>query len=336
MATDYILFVHGVNTRQVGLLPTYADQLFDLIKHSTSSLSRTVKKIALYWGDANKDQERQLLEAYQASPIWEKFWFRQLRETQIMQFAGDAALYLSRYVGAKVAVRLEQEALEGLSNYQPNDRLHLVTHSMGTVILFDMLFSARWDEPGMPGADSVAAIRNAIYGVSPGPMQGIRLGSISTMGSPIGIFSLMDVDQSPQEARNALGNILCTHDITPRLTQLLLGLHQELGTKLPWRNFAHPGDPIAYPLATLLPSMVDSGSQYLDIQDVLTHPADLPDILTEPFSQSLLALLHGGAAHASYWQSKEVALQIAQMIRESAKSLESTEAAKAAANGAKP
>src|SRR5436190_8515293 len=117
------------------------------------------------------------------------------------------------------------------------------------------------------------------------------------MGSPIAIFSLMDVNQNMQEARNAQGQIIATHDITPRLEQFLSSLHQQIGRRLPWWNFAHPGDPIAYPLATLLPSLVDGENRYLDVQDVLTHPADLSDFLTEPFSQTQLALLHGGTAH---------------------------------------
>jgi hypothetical protein len=39
--------------------------------------------------------------------------------------------------------------------------------------------------------------------------------------------------------------------------------------------------------------------------------------LTEPVSQTVLALLHGGDAHASYWQSQEVAQKIAEEIHRS-------------------
>jgi hypothetical protein len=185
---------------------------------------------------------------------------------------------------------------------------------MGTIILFDMLFSARWDPVDAPGHDSVEVIRSGLFGVSPNPGQGIRLGSISTMGSPIGFFSLMDVNQSTEDARDANGNIISTHDITPRLEKLLDSLFKESGKKLPWYNFLHPGDPIAYPLEKLLPKLVDGKSQYIDIQDILTHLTTLTDLVTEPFSQTLFALLHGGEAHNSYWQSDLVAQQIAHAI----------------------
>ena len=316
MATDYILFNHGVNTRETRPQPSYADPLFNLIqRYYHNPQGRALKKIALYWGDVNEDEEQDLLKTYRASAIWQKLWFLQFREQQLLQFVGDAALYISRSCGASVADALEKQAAAELQGYgSRDDRLHIVTHSMGTIILFDMLFSARWDPVDAPGHDSVAAIRSGLFGVSPNPGQGIRLGSISTMGSPIGFFSLMDVNQSMEDARDANGNIISTHDITPRLEKLLDSLFKESGKKLPWYNFLHPGDPIAYPLEKLLPKLVDGKSQYIDIQDILTHLTTLSDLVAEPFSQTLVALLHGGEAHNSYWQSDLVAQQIAQVI----------------------
>lgn len=232
-----------------------------------------------------------------------------------MQFVGDGALYLSRYAGAKVADRLMEQALTGLQGYQPQeDRLHLVTHSMGTIILFDMLFSARWDSDSVPGHTSVAAIRQALFGVAPYPTQGIRLSSISTMGSPIGFFSLTDVNSSTQDATDANGTVLSTHDVTPRMEQMLASLYQELGQKLLWYNFVHPGDPIAYPLEKLLPQLLDGESKYVQVQDILTNLTSLTDILIDPLNQTLFALLHGGEAHQSYWISEQVAQRIAEVI----------------------
>ncbi len=316
MPTDYVLFNHGVNTREERPQPTYADPLFELIqRYYHQAPARTLKKIALYWGNVNEEEEQKLLQTYQSSSIWEQLWFIQFRQKQLMQFVGDGALYISRYCGSKVADALKEQGIAGLQGYDPEeDRLHIVTHSMGTVILFDILFSARWDPDYAPGHASVEVIRSGLFGVSPNSTQGIRLGSISTMGSPIGFFSLLDVNRSMEDAKDARGNIIGTHDITPRLEKFLQSLHQELGRKLPWYNFAHPGDPIAYPLEKLLPQLVDANNQYLDVHDILTHPVSLTDFLSEPFSQTIFALLHGGEAHNSYWQNDLVAQKIAQAI----------------------
>lgn len=65
--------------------------------------------------------------------------------------------------------------------------------------------------------------------------------------------------------------------------------------------------------------LVDGDAKYLDFKDVITHKDDLSDFLVEPVRQTILALLHGGDAHGSYWKSKEVAQKIAQTIKEAAK-----------------
>lgn len=100
----------------------------------------------------------------------------------MIEFAGDAALYISRSIGTQVVDRLKQDAEKHLADYQPGDRLHLVTHSWGTVILFDVLFAARWDEQNLPEYDGARKIRNFIFGVEPKLEEGIPLTSIHTMG----------------------------------------------------------------------------------------------------------------------------------------------------------
>ena len=319
MATNYVLFIHGVNTRQQREGIGYSKGLFDLIQTKAQALdsTSTFKQVELYWGDINKAPEDQLRNDIEKSPEWNKFWFKDFRQNQLLQFAGDAALYISRYVGSKVVDRLFSQIQEGLKEYQkPNDRIHLVTHSWGTVILFDVLFASRWKDPTIPGFNSVDSIRKTFFGIEPNPFDGIKIGSLHTMGSPISIFSLMDVKQSVDETQTESAS---THDITPKLELLLKNLAESKSKKpLPWRNFSHPGDPIAFPLSVTLSRMIDGESKYLDIQDIITHNAGLFDYLTEPVSQTVLALIHGGDAHGSYWKSHEVAEKIANEIYQSA------------------
>jgi hypothetical protein len=308
MTTDYILFIHGVSTRNKREQPTYADELYRLIEKNVGS-SLQLKKVALYWGDVNKDPEDKLLEALTASPDWKNFWFREFREKQLMQFFGDAALYLSSYIGSQVVERLnEQTIAKGqLREKQQTDRIHLVAHSWGTVILFDLLFADRWEKEEIAGYQTVQNFRKIFFGLQPNAMQGIRLASIHTMGSPIALFSLLTLS-GPS-----------SRDFTPKLKELLDNLHKVMGgKKLPWQNFAHPGDPVAWPLASLMPTLVAESSNYVNIQDVITHKRGFSDYLLQPLSQTILALVHGGDAHGSYWKSDEVAQKIAQTIQSSA------------------
>jgi hypothetical protein len=315
MATDYILFIHGVNTRDVREKPEYADMLFNRLQESAVDSRRKLEKIALYWGDVNSEAENNLRTTLKTSPVWQQMKFKGFRENQILQFVGDAALYISRYIGSKVVRELKKQALEGLKNAQPDDRLHLVTHSWGTFILFDVLFASRWNEPETPGHDDVMAIRDVIFGISgndPNPLQGIQVASIHTMGSPISIFSLTDAKPGKDDSDSP-----SSHDITPNLQKLLAYFHQaHQERKLPWKNYIHPADPIAYPLKELIVSLVDGESEYLDIQDFITHEASLLDFITHPFDETILALMHGGAAHGSYWDSDKVVQEISSCLHQ--------------------
>lgn len=315
MATDYILFIHGVNTRERLEKPTYANELIERIEREVKSKSPNLmlKFIPLYWGDVNLEEEQKILGKLQKSDKWDQLWFQDFRSKQLMQFVGDAALYISRHVSSNVIKELAKQIKRELPQPVLEDRLHLVSHSWGTIILFDVLFAARWDDPNIPAFDSVQTIRQSIFGVKPERERGIRLASIHTMGSPIALFNLINLvaDKTGTES---------THDITSGLESLLEELFQARRQKpLPWRNLLHPGDPVAWPLANIMPDLVDQQKKYLDIEDVVTHNSDLSDILMLPFNQTPVSLLvNGGDAHGSYWKSKDVVNTITKAILQEA------------------
>jgi hypothetical protein len=135
------------------------------------------------------------------------------------------------------------------------------------------------------------------------------------MGSPIPLFSLLDMYSRQQDSR--AGQYENSHEIGPKLQIFLQHLAQKRGGKrLPWWNYAHPGDPLAYPLEGLLYKLVDKKRDYLEVHDVVTMPGDIGDWMIESFKQSSAALIHAGAAHRSYWNSEIIARRIARTIQE--------------------
>ncbi|MFB2895906.1 hypothetical protein ACE1CI_23600 [Aerosakkonemataceae cyanobacterium BLCC-F50] len=299
MAKDYLLFIHGVNTRD----KRYADKLFQLIQESAGS-SQKLEKISLYWGDIGDAEQERLRTSFKESEAWNKVWFKDFRSKQLLQFAGDAALYLSRTIGSKVVQRIKEieQVLESCNAQQ--DRLHLITHSWGTVILFDILFAKRWTYEDSPAHKDVMEIREKLFGLPPYPNTGVKLSSIHTMGSPIALFTLLHVDGS-------------THDFQDLFEKFLQNLHDARQRKLPWLNFIHPGDPVAWPLKKLLET------KHLYLEDIIIRKEDFSDFFFQMVSQEILALVHGGDAHGSYWQSKQVADRIAQTIKREALSARS-------------
>ncbi len=160
MNTDYVVFIHGVKTRDKKQFCKNAEHTFGNIKASiTSHPTRELKPVMLFWGDIAKESTEAVQEQIsQKSPAWQKIWFQDLRLNQVLTFVGDAALYLSRTVSIKILRSLIAQAVEQIgTNIDKNngDRLHLVTHSWGTVILFDILFATRWEEPSLPVRSSI-------------------------------------------------------------------------------------------------------------------------------------------------------------------------------------
>jgi hypothetical protein len=313
MTTDYIVFVHGVNVRESpeneqNKTYRYADRLFELIQASAPHL--TLKKVPLYWANVSEAVLRDFRPSIMSAPIWQELWFQKFRAAQLLQFAGDAVLYISRHVGSMAIAQLEEQALSALKDYQSTDRLHLVTHSWGTIILFDLLFSNRWDNPEIPGHDSVQKIRQQLFGLPPDEPAGIRLASIHTMGSPIATFSLITI-VGRSERRSS-------HDISPKLQSFLQNITEDGKHKLPWCNFIHPGDPVALPLEKVIPDLVENSDNYLDIQDRLVFGSGWLEMLSAPLRNTFLALINGGNAHDSYWHSTTVAEEIARTIMRSA------------------
>jgi hypothetical protein len=331
MATDYILFIHGVNTRLTPTNPSYAQNLITLLNQLVGEASPKENRPAttalemreLEWYTLMQEAESQLLDWLQDSPHWQKSWFQDFRRRQIIPFAGDSALYISRYIGSEVVALLRKQAEEILRNCDPtHDRLHLVAHSWGTVILFDILFAGRWDNPDIPGYADAQFIRKSIFGIAPEAQTGIRIASIHTLGSPIALANLINLKRLDKDEQAKLTErkvkTIFTHDITFGLQQLLTNLYTSQNRPLTWLNFAHIGDPIAYPLATVIPKLVEiqeGNKQYLDIRDISIHGNGLLEWVARLFSKSYLALINGGSAHNSYWSHKQVAQTILQCVR---------------------
>jgi hypothetical protein len=305
MATDYVLFVHGVRHRDRDEFEQLSRQLLQGIQRSLNDSTRVIKPMYLFWGDLNEGPQRELRRGLEASPQWRQLWLQEFRNKEVLEFVGDAALYLSRHVGAQVVRRFRDVALLPMQQAEPGDRLHLVTHSMGTVVLFDLLFAGRWEDERLDNAAStqgiradVKKLRDALFGVGSNPNEGLAIASIHTMGSPLALFSLLKVTGES------------SHDLTSNLQQMLRSLHQRRGLKkLPWCNFIHPGDPIAYPLQGVMPQLFDDAERYVYTQDLITERS-------KPFFNiGLLPLLKGGEAHSSYWQNRVVAERIGAAIR---------------------
>jgi hypothetical protein len=316
MSTDYIVFIHGVNVRDEAAYNKQANEMFQNIKASINNPSRTLKPVILYWGNVGQSSTDTLLKGLKSSSKWEEFWFKDLRTNQFLPFVGDAALYLSRSVSRAIVEQITGQALkqiglslEQLKNPPEGDRLHLVTHSWGTVVLFDILFSSRWEEDAVTPQirQLIENMRRGFFGVGTESEKkfGIPLASIHTMGSPIALFNLVNIQGGS------------SFNLTPKLKEFLEKLQERLNKPLPWKNYAHPGDPIAYPLKGVIPLFLDldETQNIVNVEDVMSPSSWVGGL----FGNSILPVINGGKAHGSYWTERKVAQMIGNVIQSTQK-----------------
>ncbi|MBL8085017.1 MAG: hypothetical protein JNN26_20515 [Candidatus Obscuribacter sp.] len=297
-----IIYIHGVNTRKHKYDKHNADELDQLIGlHLQDKNLKLSNSLALFWGNVNDQEEENLFARVKLCSVWENLQLKSFREKQVLQFVGDAALYISRMVGKQVVNALHtqivaDQATMGADGYRKTI-VHLVAHSWGTVILFDLLFAERWTDQSLDEEtrNKVQFIRNIFFGIDPTPEQGTLVGSINTMGSPIALFSLMNKDADG------------SHSISGNLSKLIEALGRRLnGDQVPWNNFLHPGDLVGWPLEKVLPHILCKAAP-IAINDILTE-----DHLIECWEP--ISLMSTGQAHGSYWSSTKVAEKIGSTI----------------------
>ncbi len=285
-----VWFMHGASVRQVG----YADQLRSRLVEEFSNRSLPLPEFySSFWGNALGntsevwDWVQQDLEAFKLEhpliDIDDIFHYRQRREQLITGFFNDIFTYLNSTRGREVRRIIAVQFLNFLADTPFEEDLHIVAHSLGSIILWDILFS----DVFAPN-DPAFYIRNVIKGLS-GSSQGrkVRLRSVTTLGSPILFFNqVLNID-------------------VQRLKQFA---SRYIGTPLRWINVIHASDIFAYPIKASLE--LDDSTLYL--QDKYLGERNF---LKKSLGDVTMAL--GLVSdHSRYWRSSRVARLVAANLLE--------------------
>lgn len=290
-----IFFIHGVATRDV----KYSHALIDGIKKEFYQADQRLPYFySSFWGhvlnDFNKiwnhiDEDLSILEKKDPSAsAKDSFRYRQFREGLISEFTGDMFTYMNEEQGYEVR-QLIADQITKFANKHPGEKeIHIVAHSLGTVILWDILFSDKFKD-----GDPAFTIREIISNQKDGEEnRRISLASITTMGSPILFFNAMlGIDA---------GNI-------ERKAQ------DYIAKKIQWLNIVHASDVIAYPLSSSLNLSETSKLVFRD--QFICKDANLLETAARRVNQQEVALAAGMKdAHTSYWASPDVAKSITELL----------------------
>lgn len=289
-----VFFIHGVATRDV----KYSNSLVDGIKKEFNQIDQKLPYFyTSFWGhvlnDFNKiwnhiDEDLNSLE--QRNPgvsTKEAFRYRQFREGLISEFAGDMFTYMNEKQGREVRQLICDQLLKFVENHPEEEEIHIIAHSLGTVILWDILFSDKFED-----RDPAHVIRGVLSKQRGDESGRVSLSSITTMGSPILFFNAM------------LG--IDAKDIEQKIRDYTSG-------KIKWLNIVHASDIIAYPLSTSL-NLSDKSSLIFRDQFVCKD-ANLLETAARKINQQEVALVASTVdAHNSYWKLPEVSQSIANQV----------------------
>jgi hypothetical protein len=294
-----IWFMHGASVRN----PAYADLLRSRLSMALAlsepsllapsdfplpELQMPPAMHSAYWGDVFEgtpdlwDSVVQDLAAFKwdnaLSSVDEVFHYQQRREQLVSAFFSDIFSYLNSEIGRGIRKAIALQFLEFLSQHPTERDLHIVAHSLGSVVLLDMLFSGRYLE-----GDPAHYLRSSIKGLAGPGGRKVTLRSITTLGSPILFFQRM-------------------LDIPPYAIADFMNRYQ--GQWLRWVNVVHASDIFAYPIRSglgLAEANLYIRDQYLGERN----------FLKTSISSDLSLALGIAADHTSYWKSRRVSELVA-------------------------
>lgn len=285
-----VFFLHGVATQDAD----YSKPLQNLLREEFNYRKQPLPHFyAGFWGNVLKQtgqmwncihQDLQNIKVnHPQVDVEEIFRYREMREGFISQFFGDALTYFNSERGWDIRDTIAEQIYKFLKHSPQETDLHFVSHSLGTVILWDILFSERF------ASDDPAYTIRALLSHSHNSAGKVYLRSLTTMGAPILFFNMM------------LG-------ITPAQIETFTATYK--ANILRWINLIHASDLMAYPLQSSLNTAKISNLFFRD--QFIQVDANGAEKAARMFGQVQAAMAMGiSDAHSSYWQSRSTAKLIA-------------------------
>ncbi len=287
-----IFLIHGVATQNSG----YGDQFKSKIK---DALIRENTKLPVFyssfWGHAFKSKTDQLFN-WVRSDIKDLsnnckelrgretdiYRYQEHREDFIAKFFGDFLTYLNTETGVAIRHQILNQFQDFVNSHPENKEIILIAHSLGTLILWDLLFAQDLSEND-PGHEF-----RKRFGYE---NSELKLRGVVTMGSPLLFMRLkQNIDFS------------------------LIDHFDQKYENLTWINIIHASDLIAYPLGN---AIQHDKVQNLSFSDqYLWMNANAAESGALRLGQSHAGMALGLAdAHSSYWNNDVVVNLVSHLVQ---------------------
>ncbi|MDB9496854.1 hypothetical protein PN441_10290 [Spirulina major CS-329] len=237
-----VFFIHGVNTQS----SKYADTL---IKNIRKNIKTPINFYSSFWGNLFNDKKHQIIgyiekdhshacnlhQEYQNYHS-DTYRYKKQRNELINDFLGDFLIYQNSQRGKIIRQTISEQLNQFLKNHPQDNQIHVITHSFGSFILWDLLFSKE-----LPNHDPAFTFREIL--------SSINIESITTMGSPLLFLKqMLDLDFS------------IIHEALENRSQKNINVADDLR----WVNVIHSSDLIAYPLKAAIDNEISRKLDFFD------------------------------------------------------------------------
>lgn len=275
-----VFFFHGVNTRS----STYSNHLISNIKAELRCAEIKIEFYSSFWGNLFNNKKNQVIDFIKEDirkaqskhhirrSLQNDFYrYREQRYEFINNFLGDFLIYQNSERGVQIRTTIAQQFFQFLDDHPGEQDIHFIAHSLGSLILWDLLFSKEFDSD-----DTVKELRQIV--------STLNLESITTLGSPLLFLKqFLDVDFSEVNDFLQVRNLSVNHQYLLR-----------------WVNIIHSSDMIAYPLKASIQDEVPPNLFFND-QYVWVN-ANSTEVSLRTFGQTDAAMIAGAEdAHSSYF-----------------------------------
>ena len=286
-----VFFIHGVNTQNF----RYADTLIKKIK---GNIKTPANFYSSFWGNLFNDKKHQIIGYIEKdlSRACEKhheykdlhhdiYRYGDRRNQLINNFLGDFLIYQNSERGRGIRKVICEQLNQFLENYPEQKEIHFVAHSLGSLILWDLLFSDK-----LPNDDPAFLFRKKL--------NHLDLTSITTLGSPL-LFIKQMLDINFSVVSHSMKEVFGKETATP---------HQ-----LRWVNIIHSSDLVAYPLKAAIEAEISHDLIFFD-QYVWQDGSRTEKTLRRLGKSDLAMVVAAQDAHSSYFNDDRDGIITARLI----------------------
>ncbi len=237
-----VFFIHGVNTKS----SRYADAL---IKNIRRNIKTEINFYSSFWGNLFNDKKHQIIgyiekdhsQACKLHQEYQKYHddiyrYKNQRNELINNFLGDFLIYQNPKRGKIIRQTICEQLDQFLKNHPSDTKIHFVAHSLGSFILWDLLFSNYFLDH-----DPAFAFREIL--------NSSNIESVTTMGSPLLFLKqMLDLDFS----------------IIDQILEDRMQQNSKISNHLRWVNIIHSSDMMAYPLNAAIENEISDKLEFFD------------------------------------------------------------------------